>query len=651
MQISLSTLIRFFLVTGLVLTIAITTVLVLHRQSEVRRLIGFEERQNIILAQYISNTIWPKFALFVKSSGPYSRDKLRNSPDFKEFHRLVLSISTDIPVLKVKVYDLNGNTVYSSDLDEIDEESHSGHAHFIKVKQGEPVSKLSYRDSFSAFSGYVSGLDVIESYIPVWQDNGEIEAIFELYTDVSPLMVEISRDTRNLAIGTGLVFFMIYGLLIIIARHAYFTIVKQYADITDKNSALAKEIIDRELVEYALKKTQDELEQRVEQRTLELTSEINERKQAEKSLNQLSQAVEQSPAMTIITDASGRIEYINPRFTKVTGYAAEEVEGKTPNLLKSGETSPEQYSNLWKTITAGKEWNGEFLNRRKNGTLYRATASIRPIINEDGDITHFLGISEDITERTKTEEQIRKHQNELAHIGRVSAIGEMATSLAHELNQPLTVISGCAQYCLQSLRSEPGTPSDIVDSLEQAAEQAERANQIIRRVRNFIQKEDHVQEEGSINGVIRDVIDLLQANAREQGASIKLELADELPPVLIDSIQIQQVIVNLANNGIEAMQVLPPEDRVLGIRTRVYDHNTIEVNVHSAGPEISAEKLEKIFGPFFTTKSGGLGMGLSISQTIVEAHGGRLQVASNREQGTNFFFTLPVARKSRGKSS
>jgi len=651
MQISLSTLIRFFLVTGLVLTIAITTVLMLHRQSEVRRLIGFEERQNIILAQYISNTIWPKFALFVKSSGPYSRDKLRNSPDFKEFHRLVLSISTDIPVLKVKVYDLNGNTVYSSDLDEIDEESHSGHAHFIKVKQGEPVSKLSYRDSFSAFSGYVSGLDVIESYIPVWQDNGEIEAIFELYTDVSPLMVEISRDTRNLAIGTGLVFFMIYGLLIIIARHAYFTIVKQYADITDKNSALAKEIIDRELVEYALKKTQDELEQRVEQRTLELTSEINERKQAEKSLNQLSQAVEQSPAMTIITDASGRIEYINPRFTKVTGYAAEEVEGKTPNLLKSGETSPEQYSNLWKTITAGKEWNGEFLNRRKNGTLYRATASIRPIINEDGDITHFLGISEDITERTKTEEQIRKHQNELAHIGRVSAIGEMATSLAHELNQPLTVISGCAQYCLQSLRSEPAPPSDLVDSLEQAAEQAERANQIIRRVRNFIQKEDHVQEEGSINGVIRDVIDLLQANAREQGASIKLELADELPPVLIDSIQIQQVIVNLANNGIEAMQVLPPEDRVLGIRTRVYDHNTIEVNVHSAGPEISAEKLEKIFGPFFTTKSGGLGMGLSISQTIVEAHGGRLQVASNREQGTNFFFTLPVARKSRGKSS
>lgn len=651
MQVTIFRLVRFFFVTSAAVAIVITIMLVLHRQSEVRRLIDFAERQNVMLAQSFANTIWPRFSSYVMSASSFTPEELGKRPEGREIQGVVREISVGLPVLKIKIYNLNGLTVYSSDSDQIGENKSTNPGYFSAAKRGTPASKLTFRDSFSSFEGAVQDRDLVESYLPIRQGDGQIEGVFELYTDVTPLMAEIRRDTTNLTIGTVLIFAMLYALLLLIVRRADHTIKQQYVDITEKNSALSKEIAERELAEEALKRTHDELERRVEQRTRELTVEITERKQAEESLRRLSQAVEQSPAMTIITDPTGSIEYVNPRFTEVTGYALEEIAGKTPRVLKSGKTLPAQYDNLWEAITAGKEWRGEFHNRKKNGALYWATTSICPITNEDRILTHFLGISEDISERKRAEDEARQHRNELAHFGRVSVIGEMATSLAHELNQPLTVISGCAQFCLNSLRSKPIQPEDLVDPLEQAAEQAERANEIIRRVRSFIQKEDQQRKEIEVNTVIRDVTGLLQTDAREHGATIKLTLADQLPPVLADSIQIQQVVVNLAHNGIEVMSDIPSEARVLTIHTRGYRRNAIEVVVHDTGPEIAAENLEKVFDPFFTTKTGGLGMGLSISRSIVEAHGGSLWATSSQDGGTSFHFTLPAVGSKRGEDN
>jgi len=181
-----------------------------------------------------------------------------------------------------------------------------------------------------------------------------------------------------------------------------------------------------------------------------------------------------------------------------------------------------------------------------------------------------------------------------------------------------------------------------LDSLEQAAEQAERANQIVRRVRSFIQKKEPERKKIDVNDTIRAVSNLLRSDAREHDSSIALELEENLPPVTADSIEVQQVIVNLVHNGVEVMaqRVLAP--RLLTIRTVARD-GTVEVAVHNRGREIPAEDLDQLFRPFFTTKSTGLGMGLSISRTIVEAHGGSLWATSSRESGTEFHFTLPVA--------
>ena len=635
-------LIRFFLLTSVLVVVAIIVVLVVHRQSEVRRLIEFAENQNVALAQSLANTIWPIFSSYVTTASTMENEELRRRPETAQIRAVVKDVSLGLPILKIKIYDLSGLTVYSSEPDEIGENKSNNPGYFSAAREGKPASKLVYRDTFSSFEGAVQNRDLVESYLPIPSGEGSAEGVFELYTDITPLLDGIRRDTLNLALGFLMVFTILFSILFLAVRRADDTIKSQYVDISRKNLALEREVTERQQAEAELKHARDDLERRVEERTQTLTQEIAERKQAEANARKLSRAVEQSPAMTIITDLKGHIEYVNPRFTNVTGYRFEDVAGKTPRILRSGETPPGIYRELWATITSGREWQGELHNRKKNKTLYWATVSISPITDKDGTLTHFLGSAEDITERRQADDEAKRHRNALAHFGRVSSLGEMATSLAHELNQPLTVISGCAQFCLDRLRSDKSKPEDLLDSLRQAAEQAERANQIVRRVRNFIQKKEPERNEIDVNDTIRAVSNLLRSDAHEHNSDIALELAEDLPPVTADSIEVQQVVVNLVHNGVEVMAQSTSAPRLLTIRTAARN-GTIEIAVHNNGREIPAEDLDQLFRPFFTTKSTGLGMGLSISRSIVEAHGGSLWATSSRESGTEFHFTLPIA--------
>jgi two-component system sensor kinase FixL len=182
--------------------------------------------------------------------------------------------------------------------------------------------------------------------------------------------------------------------------------------------------------------------------------------------------------------------------------------------------------------------------------------------------------------------------------------------------------------------------------MEQVTEQAERANQIIRRVRSFIQKEEQERGEIDVNEAIRNVADLLHSDAREHDAAIELDLAAALPSVVADPFQIQQVILNLAHNGMEAMSEVRPASRHLTIHTSASGDGEVEIAVCDRGQGISTEVLDRVFDPFFTTKTTGLGMGLSISRSIIESHGGRLWATSDGETGTVFRFTLPVSDKS-----
>ena len=635
--------VRFFVVTSAFAAAGIVLIIFLQRQNQVQRIISLAEQQNVVLAKSFANTIWPEISSYVTSASKLDKKALLHRSETQGIREAVRAATLGLPVLKIKIYNLDGLTVFSPEPIEIGETKSNNPGFLLAARNGEPASKLTFRNTFSSFEGTLQDKDLVESYLPIRQGDGPIEGVFELYTDVTPLMADIKYDTIRLILGFVGGFGLLYGILLLIVKRVDRTIKQQYIDISDKNSALEREVAIRKQVEETLQKARDELEERVAERTQELTAEVVDRRRAEESLRKLSRAVEQSPAITIITDPQGKIEYINPRFTEVTGYSLKEVAGKTPRVLKSGEISAELYVELWRTITSGKEWRSELRNRKKNGSLYWTSTSISPITDQKGVISHFLGISEDITEYKKAEHEARRHRAEMAHLGRVSILGEMATTLAHELNQPLTVISGCAQLALDKLRDNKIHAGDLNEQLGQISKQSIRANEIIHRVRNFSQKVEQGREKMSVNKAVKDIVSLLRFDAREHNVAVKLDLANDLPKVVADPIQFQQVVVNLAHNGMEVMSASRTALQNLTVRTLANQDDFVEIVVHNPGEKISPENLEHIFEPFFTTKPNGLGMGLSISCSIVEAHGGNLWVTSSHETGTAFHFTLPIS--------
>jgi PAS domain S-box-containing protein len=635
-------LVRFFLFTSMIAAVAVTGAVVAYRRDEVQRLIGFAEGQNVALAASFANAIWPRLSSSMAPPSAAEGAGPSALPQTKALHDALRSLTAGLPVLKVQIFNLDGRTIYSSDFEEIGV-SRADNPGFIAARDGKAASKLAFRDQFSTFEGRVFDRDLVETYLPMRIGDGSIEGVFELYSDVTSLVAAIEKSTTNLVVGFVVVFGFLYGILFFVVRWADRTIKRQYADITQKHAALEREVAERKRTEAALTKAHDELEVRVGERTRKLSQEVAERRRAEDNLRKLSRAVEQSSAMTMITDVEGRIEYVNPRFTQVTGYTLDEIFGQTPRILKSGEMAPEEYEKLWKTIKSGREWRGEIHNRKRDGELFWALSSISPITDQEGALTHFLGISEDVTQRKRVEEDARRHRNELAHTGRITIMGEMATSLAHELNQPLTVISGCAQVCRDKLHLPNATLEEMSDPVEQIAEQAQRANEIIRRTRAFLRKDDDERRLIDVNEAIRAVADLLRVDAQEQGAVVDLHLADGLPRVMADLIQVQQVVLNLAHNGMEAMAGRKFGQRHLTVETSAGPGGVVEIAVRDTGHGIPAKDLSWVFEPFFTTKPSGLGMGLAISRSIAESHGGRLWAASEEGVGTVFRFTLPRA--------
>ncbi len=244
-------------------------------------------------------------------------------------------------------------------------------------------------------------------------------------------------------------------------------------------------------------------------------------------------------------------------------------------------------------------------------------------------------------QRREAEEKARRLQTELAHVSRITTMGEMATGLAHELNQPLTAISNYLRGSITRLGKTNTVTKEVLDAMERAAAESLRAGEVIRRVRSFVRKVEPEKAPVDINATIRETVDLLRPEAQGHDVAIILDLAIDLAPVAADKIQIQQVILNLARNGIEAAR--EGQARQVTISTIPHGDDLVRVTVHDSGAGVPDDLRESIFEPFVTTKGDGLGMGLAICRTIVEAHSGRLELNEEVGAGTSFRFTLPVA--------
>ena len=260
---------------------------------------------------------------------------------------------------------------------------------------------------------------------------------------------------------------------------------------------------------------------------------------------------------------------------------------------------------------------------------------------ESGDL-EFVGAVMDVTERKRAEAALHRTQAELAHVSRVTTLGEMAASIAHETNQPLAAIVADAGACLNWLATANPDLEQVRDVLKAIVAEGHRAGDVIQRIRQLATKTDPCRTPLDLNDVIRGVVPLILAEVRHHQVSLRVELAPALPSVLGDRVQVQQVIINLVINGIEAMMPVTDRTRELVIRSRPEDENQVLVTVEDAGVGIEAANADQLFEAFFTTKPGGMGMGLSISRSLVEAHGGRLWATPNPAHGTTFQFTLPV---------
>ena len=375
-------------------------------------------------------------------------------------------------------------------------------------------------------------------------------------------------------------------------------------------------------------------------------TDLTERKHSEETLRKQWLAIEQSPNAIIIIGEDGIIEYVNPYLTNLTGYTREELVGQSISMLEAGESPRLVYEEMWRTVKSGETWRGELRNKKKDGTLYLAAVEVTLIRDESGKVTHYLAIQTDITDRRRAEEEARLHRDQLAHVARLSTLGEMASGLAHELNQPLTAINSYSETgieLLKNLDSEEG-PQQLSYLLEQSHKQAMRAGEIIRRLRSLVRKEGGLRESADLNVLLNEVLAIAAPELRGRNVTVKKDVEEPLPPVQVDAIQIEQVMLNLIFNAIEAMG----SGGTLSLSTKMSGAGSVEFSVADTGPGFDEETRAKVFDAFFTTKGKGLGMGLSISRSIIKSHGGVLWAENGEPQGAVFRFTLPLAGEKQG---
>jgi two-component system sensor kinase FixL len=350
----------------------------------------------------------------------------------------------------------------------------------------------------------------------------------------------------------------------------------------------------------------------------------------------------------IIIDAHGTVRLYNPACQKIFGYSPEEVIGRNVKMLMPSPYHDEHDGYLHRYRDTGQRRiigiGREVVGRRKDGSTFPMDLSVGEARQRSERV--FVGIIRDITERHRMRQRMLEMQAELIHVSRLSAMGEMASTLAHELNQPLTAVMNYVQAAQRMVEVPDRFPAKrITEIMGKAVDQAERAGEIIRRLREFIRRGETDRVATDANQVVREAGELGLIGAREQGIASRFVLSEALPPVMIDHIQIQQVILNLVRNSIEALRQMPL--REIAFRTAMSDGGFVEVVISDTGPGLPPEVVDRLFQPFVTTKPNGTGIGLSISRSIIEAHGGRLSAVANPAGGAAFRFTLPIARLER----
>ena len=354
--------------------------------------------------------------------------------------------------------------------------------------------------------------------------------------------------------------------------------------------------------------------------------------------------LEAAQTILVALDVAHRVTLINRTGSEVLGYDEDSLKGR--DWIDTVVAQPERAAvtqQLDQLAARGPHQPllCEYSVVTRGGD--RRLIAWRCVVLEDpaGDVSGILCSGDDVTDTRQAELEARESRERMMHVSRLATMGEMATGISHELNQPLAAIANYAQAGLRLMALPEPDVADVNEALGQIAGQALRAGEIIRRLRTLVKNRVTERELASINDIVEELGPITRADARANDVRIVLELAAGLPPVSVDRIQIQQVLLNLLRNAIDALAAVPPEQREITVRSSATETGDIAVTVSDNGPGIAAEVLERLFMPFVTSKIDGTGLGLAISRTIVESHKGRLDHDAHVARGASFVITLP----------
>ena len=293
-------------------------------------------------------------------------------------------------------------------------------------------------------------------------------------------------------------------------------------------------------------------------------------------------------------------------------------------------------------LNAGEIFTFESRNRRKDGTVFPVEVRVRPFLDRDRRFS--VSLARDITQRKRTEEELQQTRSELARVSRVMTLGELTAAIAHEVNQPLTGLLSSGNACLRWLADDAPNLEAARRGVERMIRDGSRATQVVSRIRALVRKAPPKKDSLNINDLVGDVLSLVRTEVHRNRILLRTELADELLLVSGDRIQLQQVMLNLVVNAIEAMSTVVDGPRELSITSAMIASSDVLVTVSDSGPGFDGAKLENIFDAFYTTKPEGMGIGLAVSRSIIEAHGGKLSAVPNEPRGAVFQFSLPAGK-------
>jgi PAS domain S-box-containing protein len=378
-------------------------------------------------------------------------------------------------------------------------------------------------------------------------------------------------------------------------------------------------------------------------------TDVTQRKQAEEQIRKLSSAVEQSPVSIVLTDSKGAIEYVNPKFTQVTGYTLEEVRGQNPRVLKGDKISADEYRRLWDCITHGQEWRGEFHNRKKNGGFFWESASISPIVDAHGHTTHYLAVKEDITDRKALEEQFRQAQ-------KLEGIGQLAGGVAHDFNNILAVMMIRLGFLQKNKSLDQESLETVLDLMMDAKRSASMTKQLLLFSRRSVMEVEVLD----LNELVSNLLKMVRRLIGEH-VTVRFDPCQNLPSLEADTVMLEQVLMNLSLNARDAMP--NGGSLTISIEPVQIDENRVEDNmkmrhgqfvclsVADTGCGMDEGTLKHIFEPFFTTKEVGKGTGLGLATVhgIVAQHKGWVEVESELGKGTTFKVFLPATMQGRAE--